>query len=85
MSKSELQTWTDHMRHHERVTKNVQILEDKIKFTSQRWPETNSFSLYGKSASKFSTPTFFFKENILRPLCVGARNFQPVPFFSPMM
>ena len=33
-------TWTDHMRHHERVTKNVQILEDKIKFTSQRWPET---------------------------------------------
>ena len=41
-------TWTDHMRHHERVTKNVQILEDKIKFTSQRWSETNSVSLYRK-------------------------------------
>jgi MFS family permease len=24
-------TWTDHMRHHERVTKNVQIMEDRVR------------------------------------------------------
>ncbi|HYA83439.1 MAG TPA: MFS transporter, partial [Candidatus Bathyarchaeia archaeon] len=24
-------TWTDHMRQHERVTKNVKILEDRIR------------------------------------------------------
>ena len=25
------ETWTEHMRQHERVTKNVQIVEDKIR------------------------------------------------------
>ncbi|HYJ00779.1 MAG TPA: hypothetical protein VEW92_01070 [Nitrososphaeraceae archaeon] len=66
MSKSELQTWTDHMRHHERVTKNVQILEDKIKFTSQRWPETNSFSLYRKISFQILHPNFLFQREYFK-------------------
>ena len=28
-------TWTDHMRQHERVTKNVQVMEDKIENLSK--------------------------------------------------
>jgi predicted MFS family arabinose efflux permease len=32
-------TWTDHMRHHERVTKNVQIMEDRIRALLKDGPQ----------------------------------------------
>ena len=32
-------TWTDHMRHHERVTKNVQIMEDRIRALLKDCPQ----------------------------------------------
>ena len=42
-------TWTDHMRQHERVTKNVQLMEIKILSDSQRWATTCSLPLYRKT------------------------------------
>jgi hypothetical protein len=45
------ETWTEHMCQHERVTKNIQIMEDKNPSTCQRWYSTNSFSLYRKNCS----------------------------------
>jgi MFS family permease len=32
-------TWTDHMRHHERVTKNIQIMEDRIRALLKDGPQ----------------------------------------------
>ena len=45
-------TWTDHMRQHERVTKNVQILEDKIRLLLKDGPKPIVSHYIGKSASK---------------------------------
>ena len=51
-------TWTDNVRQHERVTKNVQIMEDKIKSLLKDGPETNSFSLYRKICFQILHPNF---------------------------
>ena len=32
-------TWTDHMRQHERVTKNVQVMEDRIRALLKDGPQ----------------------------------------------
>lgn len=45
-------TWTDHMRQHERVTKNVQIMEDKIRLLIKDGPQPIVSHYIGKSASK---------------------------------
>ena len=45
-------TWTDHMRQHERVTKNVQIMEDKIRALLKDGPKPIVSHYIGKSASK---------------------------------
>jgi predicted MFS family arabinose efflux permease len=45
-------TWTDHMRQHERVTKNVQIMEDKIRALLKDGPKPIISHYIGKSASK---------------------------------
>ena len=45
-------TWTDHMRQHERVTKNVQIMEDKIRLLLKDDPKPIVSHYIGKSASK---------------------------------
>ena len=45
-------TWTDHMRQHERVTKNVQIMEDKIRSLLKDGPKPIVSHYIGKSASK---------------------------------
>jgi MFS family permease len=45
-------TWTDHMRQHERVTKNVQIIEDKIRLLLKDDPKPIVSHYIGKSASK---------------------------------
>ncbi|HEX5891501.1 MAG TPA: MFS transporter [Nitrososphaeraceae archaeon] len=43
-------TWTDHMRQHERVTKNVQIMEDKIRLLLKDGPKPIVSHYIGKSA-----------------------------------
>jgi MFS family permease len=45
-------TWTDHMRQHERVTKNVQIMEDKIRLLLKDGPKPIVSHYIGKSTSK---------------------------------
>jgi predicted MFS family arabinose efflux permease len=45
-------TWTDHMRQHERVTKNVQIMEDKIRLLLKDGSKPIVSHYIGKSASK---------------------------------
>jgi MFS family permease len=45
-------TWTDHIRQHERVTKNVQIMEDKIRLLLKDGPKPIVSHYIGKSASK---------------------------------
>src|ERR671912_628532 len=45
-------TWTEHMRQHERVTKNVQIMEDKIRLLLKDGPKPMVSHYIGKSASK---------------------------------
>jgi predicted MFS family arabinose efflux permease len=45
-------TWTDHMRQHERVTKNVQIMEDRIRALLKDGPEPIVSHYIGKSASQ---------------------------------
>jgi MFS family permease len=45
-------TWTDHMRQHERVTKNVQIMEDKIRSLIKDGPEPIVSHYIGKSTAK---------------------------------
>ena len=45
-------TWTDHMRQHERVTKNVQIMEDKIRSLLKDGPKPIVSHYIGKSAAK---------------------------------
>ena len=45
-------TWTDHMRQHERVTKNVQIMEDKILALLKDGPKPIVSHYIGKSTSK---------------------------------
>ena len=45
-------TWTDHMRQHERVTKNVQIMEDKIRLLLKDDSKPIVSHYIGKSASK---------------------------------
>src|SRR5688500_5161125 len=42
-------TWTDHMRQHERVTKNVQIMEDKIRLLLKDGPKPIVSHYIGKS------------------------------------
>src|ERR687898_3391265 len=43
-------TWTEHMRQHERVTKNVQIMEDKIRLLLKDCPKPVVSHYIGKSA-----------------------------------
>ena len=45
-------TWTDHMRQHERVTKNVQIMEDRIRTLLKDGPKPIVSHYIGKSASQ---------------------------------
>ena len=45
-------TWTDHMRQHERVTKNVQIMEDKIRLLLKDGPKPTISHYIGKSSFK---------------------------------
>ena len=45
-------TWTDHMRQHERVTKNVQVMEDKIRALLKDGPQPIVSHYVGKSAHK---------------------------------
>src|SRR5688500_7985281 len=45
-------TWTDHMRQHERVTKNVQIMEDRIRLLLKDGSKPIVSHYIGKSASK---------------------------------
>lgn len=45
-------TWTDHMRQHERVTKNVQVMEDKIQALLKDGPQPIVSHYVGKSAHK---------------------------------
>jgi hypothetical protein len=42
-------TWTDHMRHHERVTKNVQVMEDRIRELIRDCPQPIISHYIGKS------------------------------------
>jgi quinol monooxygenase YgiN len=44
-------TWTDHMRHHERVTKNVQIMEDKVRELLKDCPEPIVSHFIARSSS----------------------------------
>jgi hypothetical protein len=44
-------TWTEHIRQHERVTKNVQILEDRIRALLKDGPEPIVSHYIGKSAN----------------------------------
>ena len=41
-------TWTDHMRQHEYVTKNIQVMEDRIREPYQGLSKTNNIALYRK-------------------------------------
>src|SRR5215207_3719445 len=45
-------TWTDHMRQHERVTKNVQVMEDRIRILIKDGPQPIISHYIGKSAHK---------------------------------
>ena len=45
-------TWTEHMRQHERVTKNVQVMEDKIRLLLKDGPKPIVAHYIGKSAPK---------------------------------
>ena len=45
-------TWTDHMRQHERVTKNIQVLEDRIRVLLKDCPQPTVSHYIGKSAHK---------------------------------
>src|SRR5215216_3110365 len=45
-------TWTDHMRQHERVTKNVQVMEDRIRILIKDGPQPIITHYIGKSAHK---------------------------------
>ena len=45
-------TWTDHMRQHERVTKNVQVMEDKIRALLKDGPQPIVSHYVGKSVLK---------------------------------
>jgi Transmembrane secretion effector len=45
-------TWTDHMRQHERVTKNVQVIEDRIRVLLKDGPQPIVSHYIGKSAHK---------------------------------
>ena len=45
-------TWTDHMRHHERVTKNVQIMEDRIRALLKDGPQPIISHYIAKTAPK---------------------------------
>jgi MFS family permease len=45
-------TWTDHMRQHERVTKNVQVMEDRIRVLLKDGPQPMVSHYIGKSAPK---------------------------------
>jgi Transmembrane secretion effector len=45
-------TWTDHMRQHERVTKNVQVTEDRIRELIKDGPQPIISHYIGKSAHK---------------------------------
>jgi len=45
-------TWTEHMRQHERVTKNVQAMEDKIRLLLKDGPKPIVAHYIGKSAPK---------------------------------
>jgi MFS family permease len=45
-------TWTDHMRQHERVTKNVQLMEDKIRALLKDGPKPIVSHYVGKSVLK---------------------------------
>src|SRR5215210_5179808 len=45
-------TWTDHMRQHERVTKNVQVMEDRIRVLLKDGPQPIISHYIGKSAPK---------------------------------
>ena len=45
-------TWTDHMRQHERVTKNVQVMEDRIRVLLKDGPQPIVSHYIGKSALK---------------------------------
>jgi hypothetical protein len=45
-------TWTDHMRQHERVTKNVQVMEDRIRVLLKDGSQPIVSHYIGKSAPK---------------------------------
>jgi hypothetical protein len=45
-------TWTDHLRHHERVTKSVKVMEDKIRILIKDCPPPVVSHYLGKSNSK---------------------------------
>lgn len=45
-------TWTDHMRQHERVTKNVKVMEDRIRVLIKDGPQPIISHYIGKSALK---------------------------------
>jgi predicted MFS family arabinose efflux permease len=45
-------TWTDHMRQHERVTKNIQVMEDRIRLLIKDGPQPIVSHYIGKSAHK---------------------------------
>jgi hypothetical protein len=45
-------TWTDHIRQHERVTKNVQVMEDRIRVLLKDGPQPIVSHYIGKSALK---------------------------------
>ena len=45
-------TWTDHMRQHERVTKNIQVMEDRIRVLIKDGPQPIISHYIGKSAHK---------------------------------
>ena len=45
-------TWTDHMRQHERVTKNVQVMEDRIRELLKDGPQPIVLHYIAKPASK---------------------------------
>jgi hypothetical protein len=48
-------TWTDHMRQHERVTKNVQVMEDRIRELLKDGPQPIVLHYIAKPASKWFT------------------------------
>ena len=45
-------TWTDHIRQHEYVTKNVQVMEDRIRVLLKDGPQPIVSHYIGKSAPK---------------------------------